>query len=303
MQNNRQIPVDRNESNPMLMGLLELVREDSQEMQKCQKALNEAMTANEQVSALMEKHKNIRAELQVDQQKKMGELMTETAAIKELVEQHKKELAELQARQRQAIEKAMSEDAAIVEAAKHQREEMNALRLHQQKELNNELNTNAALATEVNALKEARKAVLERQQMFDQEMFRATYMTPVKINPEPAKDEDDNVIIAEGSQIGVQILPLKGANNKGVMMAFTDSKEFQKWEKAGEMHTLSMTMQEFIGNVMRDQNLAGVAINPFGENIIIPRERMEMMLKAAAAQKQAMEKQKNVEVVEADINE
>ena len=304
MQNNRQIPVDRNESNPMLMGLLELVREDSLEMQKSQQELNKAMEENAEIAGLMEKHKSIREELQTGQQKKINELMLESTAIKELVEQHKKELAELQARQRQAIEKAMSEDEAIVEAVKHQREELNALRLHQQKELNNELNASAALADVVGNVKEARKALLERQQMFDKEIFKATYMTPVKITPEPEVDEEGNVKVAEGSQMAVQILPLKSGNTKGVMMAFTDTKEFQKWDKASEMHTLSMTMQEFIANILRDPNLVGVAINPFGANIIIPRERMEMMVKAAASQKQAaMAKQKNVEVVEADINE
>ncbi len=301
MQNNRQIPVDRNESNPMLLGLLELVKEESQKLQKCQKELNEAMSANAEVSGLMEQHKKSLTELQAGRQQKINELMKENEAIRELVEQHKKELAELQLRQRQAIEKVMGEDPAIAEAMKEQREALNALRLQQQQELNRELNANAALSEVVGNFKEARKATLERQQMFDQEMFKATYMTPVKITPEPEADEDGNMKIAEGSQVAVQVLPVK--NNKGLMMAFTDSREFKKWDKAAEMHSFSMTMQEFIANVMRDQNLAGVAINPFGDNIVIPRERVEMMMKAATNQRQAMAKQKNIEVVEADINE
>ena len=303
MQNNRQIPVDRNESNPMLLGLLELVKEDSQEMQKHQQELDKKMKETSAITELMAKHKNIRAEIQVGHQKKVNGLMMESAAISALIEQHQKELAELQSRQRQELEKAMGEDEAIVEALKHQKEEMAALMQHQQKELNNEINTNEALADVVGNLKEARKAVVERQQQFDQAMFKAVYMTPAKITPEPTVDEDGNVIVAEGSQVAIQILPVKGANMKGVMMAFTDVKEFKKWDKAEEMHTVSMTMKEFIANVMRDPNLAGVAINPFGDNIIIPRERMEMMLKAALAQKQAMENQKNVNVVEANINE
>lgn len=302
MQKNRQIPVDRSESNPMLMGLLELVKEDSQELQKRQQELNKAMEANAEISGLMERHKASLTELQANQQKKISELMLESAAIKELMEQHKKELAELQLRQRQAMEKAMSEEKAIVEAMKQQREEMNALRLQQQQELNSELSTNTAVADVVGNVKEARRAMIERQQMFDMEMFKAVYMTPVKITPEPTKDEEGNVKIAEGSQIAIQVLPLKNGEKKGLMMAFTDSKEFQKWDKAGEMHSVSMTMQEFVGGVMRDQSLAGVVINPFGANIIIPRERMEMMVKAAMNQKQ-MEQQKNVEIVEADINE
>lgn len=303
MEKNRQIPLDKNESNPMLMGLLELVKEDSLEMQKCQKALNEAMETNDAIKELMEQHTKIRTELQNDQQKKVAGLMAESEAVQAKVEQHKKELMELQARQRQEIETVMSEDTAIVEELKHQREELNTLRLNQQKELNDEISTNPDLTTQVADVKEARKALLERQQMFDQEMFRAKYMTPVMITPEPEKDEEGNVKLAEGSQIAMQILPVKNKDMKGVMMAFTDAKELQKWEKASEMHTLSMTMQDFIGNVLKDPKLAGVAINPFGANVLIPRERMEMMVKAAMSQKQAAMAKKNVEVVEADINE
>lgn len=300
---NRQLLLDRNESNPMLMGLLELVREDSQEMQKSQQELNKAMEENAEISGLMENHKNVQKELQASHQKKIAELMMESETIKALVEEHKKEMAELQVRQRQAIEKAMSEEQTIVEAMKQQRQEMNTLRMQQQKELNTEMNNSAALAGVVESVKEARKALMERQQMFDAEMFKATYMTPVKITPEPEIDEDGNAKIAEGSQISVQVLPVKSGESKGVMMAFTDIKEFQKWDKAGEMHTLSMTMQEFVANIMKDKNLAGVSINPFGANIIVPRERMEMMLRMAASQQQARAKQKNVEVVEANINE
>ncbi len=299
---NRQLLLDRNESNPMLMGLLELVREDSQAMQKNQQELNKAMEENADIAGLMENHKKAQGELQINHQKKIGELMMESESIKALMEAHKKEMEELKARQRQAIEKAMSEEQTIIDAMKQQRQEMNTLRMQQQKELNTELETNAALADVVGNVKEARKALMERQQMFDAEMFKATYMTPVKITPEPEVDEDGNAKIAEGSQISVQVLPIKSGETKGVMMAFTDVKEFRKWDKSGEMHTLSMTMQEFVANVLKDKNLAGVSINPFGDNIIVPRARMEMMLKMVASQ-QAKAKQKNVEVVEADINE
>lgn len=303
MDKNRQLPLDRNESNPMLMGLMELVKEDSLEAQKCQKALNEAMAANPAITELVNNQKKNRFELQNEQQKKVAALMLESEVLQAQVEQHKKELMELQARQRQEIEKAMSEVPAIVELLTHQKEELNALALHHQKELNNAVATNPDLVTEVENVKEARKAFMERQQMFDQEMFKAKYMTPVIITPEPEVDEDGNVKLAEGTKIAMQVLPIKNTEMKGVMMAFTDAKEFQKWEKAEGMHTLSITMQEMIGNVLRDPKLAGVAINPFGANVIIPRERMEMMVKAAMNQKQAAMANKNVEVVEANINE
>lgn len=303
MDRNRQIPLDRSESNPMLMGLLELVKEDSLEAQKCQKALNEAMAANAAITELVNNQKKNRTELQNEQQKKVAALMLESEVLQAQVEQHRKELLELQARQRQEIEKAMSEVPAIVELLTHQKAELSALALHHQKELNDAVASNPDLATEVENVKEARKAFMERQQMFDQEMFKAKYMTPVIITPEPEVDEDGNIKLAEGSKISMQVLPIKNQEMKGIMMAFTDAKEFQKWDKAAGLHTLSITMQELFGNVLKDPKLAGVAINPFGANVIIPRERMEMMVKAAMNQKQAAMANKNVEVVEANINE
>ena len=303
MDRNRQIPLDRNESNPMLMGLLELVKEDSLEAQKCQKALNEAMAANAAITELVNNQKKNRTELQNEQQKKVAALMLESEVLQAQVEQHRKELLELQARQRQEIEKAMSEVPAIVELLTHQKAELSALALHHQKELNDAVASNPDLATEVENVKEARKAFMERQQMFDQEMFKAKYMTPVIITPEPEVDEDGNIKLAEGSKISMQVLPIKNQDMKGVMMAFTDAKEFQKWERSEGLHTLSITMQELFGTVLKDPKFAGVAINPFGANVIIPRERMEMMVKAAMNQKQAAMANKNVEVVEANINE
>ena len=204
---------------------------------------------------------------------------------------------------KEEIEKAMSEVPAIVDLLTHQKAELSALALHHQKELNDAVASNPDLATEVENVKEARKAFMERQQMFDQEMFKAKYMTPVIITPEPEVDEDGNIKLAEGSKISMQVLPIKNQEMKGIMMAFTDAKEFQKWDKAAGLHTLSITMQELFGNVLKDPKLAGVAINPFGANVIIPRERMEMMVKAAMNQKQAAMANKNVEVVEANINE
>jgi len=303
VQNYRQIVLDKSESNPMLMGLLELVKDDSQAMQKSQQELSKAMEENAEISGMMEQHKNARTELQASQQKKISELMLESEVIKELVEQHKKEMAELQARQREAIDKAMSEDETILEALKQQREEMETLRQQQQKELNAELNTNPAVADAVKNAKEARKALAERQQMFDKEMFNAKYLTPVQIVPEPEVTPEGIAKLTEDSRIAFQILPLKPGEPKGVMMAFTDIKEFQKWDKGGGLHTLSVTMQDFVSSIMKDNDLAGVAINPFGDNIFVPRERMEMLLRAAAKRQQARANQKNVEVVEADINE
>lgn len=298
---NRQIPIDRSESNPMLMGLMELIKEDNQVLQQKQQEFNQAMNEQPEMKELMEQHKKELLQLQLNHQKKMSEVMKENPEITKLMEEHKKELAELQLRQRQALDKAMNEDAAVVEEMKQQREEINALRIQQQKTLNDKVNETPAVAKYVEAIKESRQALMERQQMLDSEMFKATYLTPVKITPEPTVDEEGNVKLAEGSNVAIQILPLK--DNQVWITAFTDNKEFANWSKAENGHTLSMKMQDFFAAVMRDGKISGVIINPLTANLIIPRARIEKMIHEAAGRQGAMAKPKNVEVVEADINE
>ena len=68
----------------MLLGLLELVKEESQGMQQAQMELNKAMGEDPAISGLMEKHRSIRAELQASQQKKVNTMMVESAAISAL---------------------------------------------------------------------------------------------------------------------------------------------------------------------------------------------------------------------------
>lgn len=297
---NRQVPIDRNESNPMLLGCMELVKEDAMALQQRQQELTQAMTENPEISVLMEQHKKERIELQASQQKKINDMMKENPEIVALMEQHKKEQLELQKQQRQAVEELMSKDEDIAEAMKQQRGEVNQLRLKQQKELNQELTGNQAMAPYRNSVDEARQAMQDNQQLFENEMLKAIYMTPVLITPEPEKDEEGNVKLQPGTKISVQVLPMQ--NNKSMMMAFTDSKEFKKWAMADQSHTVSMGMREFISTVMKDPNLAGVTINPFSNNLIIPRERMEMMMKMNAGQRPGNQG-KNIKVVEADINE
>jgi len=294
----KQLRIDQNESNPMLFGVMELIREDSQELQKKQQELKQAMDNNAEIAELMEQHKKETAQLQAEQQSKVAEKIKECPAIVELMEAHKKEIEELSANHKKALEKAMGEDAGIVELVKQQNMEVARLHMQQQQTMNQRVNTLPEIAEYVNNVKNARQGLQERQQMFEREMLKAVYMTPVAISPEPETDEEGNVKLVPGSKVSMQMLPIK---DRGMLMAFTDSKEFKKWNNENALHTISMTMQDFFGAVLSDNKLAGVTINPFSANIIIPRERIEMMVKAAANQKQRASK--NVEVVEADINE
>ena len=295
---NRQVPIDRNESNPMLLGYMELVKEENQNLQKKQQELSKAVSTNSEMAGVIEQHKKATAELQIHHQKKLSEMMKDNPAIIELMEKHKKEVAEMQMRQRQEMDALMKEDEDIAETMKQQEKEARSLTMMQQQMLNQKILENKDLIEYVNDIKATQATLQENQQMFEQELFKAVYMTPVKIIPEPTKDEEGNVKLAEGSKLALQVVSLP--NKQNVMMAFTDNKEYQKWEQAKDTHTLSMTMKEFIGAVLKDPSLAGININPYSANLIIPRAKLESMAKNIMNAAQGRQN-KNIEVVEADV--
>jgi len=295
---NNRVLIDRGETNPMLMGYMEMVKEDTKTLMQKQQELNQAMASNAEIAGIMQQHKKEAEELQIAQQKKISEMMAENPEIMELMEQHKKEVEELKNRQRLAVEELMKKDEDIIEAMKQQNEEMRVLSMKQQQALGQEVNNNASMAEYLNPIKAARQSLQENQQLFEQELFKATYMSPVKITPEPLKDADGNAQLAKGSQVSLQAMTLK--NNKNVLVAFTDVKEFKKWSQADSSHTLSLKLSEMIATILKDPNIAGICINPFSENLIFPKERLEMMLKAVMNQDNGL---KNTKVVEANINE
>ena len=72
---------------------------------------------------------------------------------------------------------------------------------------------------------------------------------------------------------------LTAPDGKNFFMAFTDMMEFKKWKKDGESQEdkpfFALTMDEFCAMTMRRDSVSmGAVINPFGANILVPREMM-----------------------------
>ncbi len=127
---------------------------------------------------------------------------------------------------------------------------------------------------------------LEHQQIFINEMMKASFLAPVKITPAPEEDEDGKIKVDERQKI--QFPMLTAADGKHFFMAYTDKMELEKGRQRmegqeGELFETSVKMGEYIEMTLRPgSNSEGCVINPFGANIAIPRE---MMISLAAGGK------------------
>ena len=129
----------------------------------------------------------------------------------------------------------------------------------------------------------------EHRNMFMEELSRASFLAPAIIDPAPAEEKEGKPVIAPGSK--VQFPMLSTNDGKRFFMAFTDEREYEKWvEKAPErLSTFALTIDDYIGMVFKKDSQGnicpalGVVINPYGANIILPKEMLAGMVASRIA--------------------
>lgn len=134
--------------------------------------------------------------------------------------------------------------------------------------------------------------------MFMGELAKASFISPAMIDPAPAEDAEGRLTLAPGSK--VQLPMLNTPDGAKFFMAFTDAAEYDKWqEKNQKFPFFALKLEEYAAMILRRDPKGnfcpalGMVINPFGANIVLPREMLASMMSAKAAQaRQAAEKQK-----------
>lgn len=132
----------------------------------------------------------------------------------------------------------------------------------------------------------------EHRNMFLEEVTKASFLAPAIIDPEPAEDAEGKPVIAQGSK--VQFPMLSANDGKRFFMAFTDEREYDKWvEKAPKKFpTFALTFDDYAAMVLKRDpqgNICpalGVVINPYGANVILPREMLAGVMSSKMAKLQ-----------------
>lgn len=130
--------------------------------------------------------------------------------------------------------------------------------------------------------------------MFLGELAKAEFLSPASIEPDPQEGEDGKLTLAPGSK--VQFPMLSTPDGRHFFMAFTDTREYEKWkEKNQDFPSIALKIEDYAAMVLRKDAQGklcpalGVVINPFGANIVVPREMLAGMMSAKAAQAKQME--------------
>lgn len=129
----------------------------------------------------------------------------------------------------------------------------------------------------------------EHKKMFVDEMIRATYLSPVVIDPVPQPDETGKVKIT--SENKVQFPMISAKDGKKFFMAFTDWEELKKWNPSDNQQTFAMKFDDYAGMLLRkdkDGNPSpgvGFVINPYSSNVLVTNGMIAQIIEARLAQK------------------
>lgn len=127
----------------------------------------------------------------------------------------------------------------------------------------------------------------EHKNLFFTEMVKSKFLAPVIITPEPVTNEAGELQLVTGSKI--QFPMLSDKDGKTFFMAFTDKMELKKW-KEEEQTTFAMTFEDYAEMLFtkdpqgNTSSALGFVINPFGANMIIPRELVAGIMQAKMGQ-------------------
>ena len=133
----------------------------------------------------------------------------------------------------------------------------------------------------------------EHRSMFVEELGKADFLSPAMIDPAPTEGADGELVLAPGSK--VQLPMLSTSDGTKFFMAFTDKTEYDKWQERNQkIPAVALKIAEYAGMILRREpngNICpalGMVINPFGANIILPREMLASMMSAKIAQAHQM---------------
>ena len=121
-------------------------------------------------------------------------------------------------------------------------------------------------------------------------VMNAQFLMPARLNPHAAPPgAGDLAEMQAGARL--QFIMITTTDNQRFFLAFTDLNELRKWQVVENQQVVLMNFDSYASLILKDENIAGFVINPFGENLALNRKvvqhlktRKEILLKGHAQQ-------------------
>lgn len=143
------------------------------------------------------------------------------------------------------------------------------------------------------AIKKMQESEVEGEQFFD-ELFKAEFLCPIRADVE-YKGKFGKSAIAIQQEHSVEMMSLEDEEGANYLAAFTDIEQMEEWADDETVDAAKVNFEQYLDICMEEDSIFdGVVINPFRENVTLPKEIFERVEE---------EDDKNVSEVELSIPE
>ncbi len=108
---------------------------------------------------------------------------------------------------------------------------------------------------------------------FQEIVMNARFVSPVLLSKQPIQNGDGTATFTEDTTIRMPMLT--SADGKGFYAMFTDKEEFAKWESVKGTDTVLLAFDDFAALIEKNEEAAGVVLNPFSDNLVLNRVTVE----------------------------
>lgn len=109
--------------------------------------------------------------------------------------------------------------------------------------------------------------------IFDEIVMKAHFLSVVFFSQEPEANDGGTATFRKDT---VMRLPmLSSQDGKSFYPVFTDHEELAKWQQMEKPKTLILTFDDYASMVLKNEQAAGIVVNPFSNNLVLDRRMIE----------------------------
>ncbi len=117
----------------------------------------------------------------------------------------------------------------------------------------------------------------DHRKLVMEEIMHAKFLSPVNIEPKPVPDESGRIKMDPNSKVQLPMLSTQDGSH--FFMAYTDMDELKKWKFEDNQQIFGFDFKDYVSMLQQPENVSkGVIINPFGHNLLIPKEMIDNMI-------------------------
>jgi len=140
----------------------------------------------------------------------------------------------------------------------------------------------------------------ENRKLFVDELLHAKLLAPVMISPAPEVDENGKRTLAKDSKMTFPMM--KSNDEKRFFTVFTDLNEMRQIKADGYLTVIPVSFKS-MGGIMAasGEGCSGIAINPYGESIVLNRKYVEEIAGPFKKAEEAAPEQTAEDIVAAEM--